>query len=176
MLDKPTARDKLLVTGGSQFDWEKLKPRIQQDKPSNGIIHVTNLLYNKGIRLYIHSARSEIVRAETLNWLEIYKVRYTKLQMRPKGDGRTESVLKREWLQKLPKGQLLFALDNKVQAIRMYRRLNITTMMVNSDGLTQFAQAMVDTEERETPAPTRDEMRKALAYMYHALEPSEDLR
>ena len=90
------------------------------------------------VAIFILTARSESLRAITLNWLNEKGVPVDELLMRPKGNKMPDSVLKKKMLAGLAKkygfgredGLLpLMAIDDDAETVKMYADANIPSFM-----------------------------------------------
>jgi predicted kinase len=102
------------------FEWDK----VGQDKPRNTMIHVIG-----GARVALSayptfiSGRDEICRDATVEWLTKHAVRLSwgnHLLMRPQGDMRRDSIVKRELYETYIKGKynVVAIFDDRPQVIR----------------------------------------------------------
>lgn len=112
----------------SPFDWK----RVGVDSVNYLVRNYLDWCYLNGANILL-SGRDEVCRPETEEWLEEYEVGYDKLYMRPKGDGRKDSVVKYELLVEkvLPEYYPTLVLDDRNQVVRMWRSLGIPTWQVN---------------------------------------------
>ena len=67
---------------------------------------------------------------QTVAWLEKHEVPYDRIFMRAARDHRPDYMVKQEILDKLPKNQIAFAIDDRQQVVDMWRRNGITVYQV----------------------------------------------
>ncbi len=100
---------------------------------------VANILevYNEQDRFDIHviliTGREEKFRPQTENWLRKHKIQYEALYMRPTGDSRKDTVVKKEVYKKNIKDiyDVLFVLEDRDQVVAMWRiELGLTCLQV----------------------------------------------
>lgn len=80
----------------------------------------------------IMSGRSDEFRADTEQWLAEHSITYAKLLMRPAGDVRKDSIVKRELYEQHVKGKynVRLVLDDRNQVVDMWRDLGLTCFQV----------------------------------------------
>lgn len=78
------------------------------------------------------SGRDESCRPQTEQWLKDNGFTYDFLYMRPEGDGRKDSIVKRELFDKYiaDKYNILFILDDRDQVVDMWRELGLKCLQV----------------------------------------------
>jgi predicted kinase len=107
------------------------------DTPNQPVIDIVNaaLAKNPDLTLIVMSGRDEgRSRDVTLNWLRRHGIEPTLLLMRPAGDSRKDSIVKRELYETTIKGEYFvrFVLDDRDQVVRMWRdELGLTCLQVN---------------------------------------------
>jgi predicted kinase len=118
-----------LMTGRSPYDWA----RVGSDAPNPAVIAAVRAMHAAGHAIVFCSGRDEVCRAETEAWLELYvDVPYEALFMRPAGDGRKDSVVKREIfdVQIRDRWRVIGVFDDRQQVVRMWRALGLTVFQV----------------------------------------------
>ena len=128
-------RRKYISNGN--HEWDKFEGEaILQDLPHWGIIHLVKMLSDQGYVVLVVSGRS-IDRAgkHTVQWLRNYHLdfNYRHIFMRQGGDHRQDYIVKQEILDKLPKDQISYVLDDRNQVVEMWRRNGLTCLQV-ADG------------------------------------------
>lgn len=106
---------KMLTRG--PFEWDK----VGSDEPRHRVIQmVKNSLRHTGTHLIFVSGRDEVCNPATWNWLEAYFCTDFKLFMRPAGDTRRDSIVKREIYETHIKGRynVVAIFDDRPQVIR----------------------------------------------------------
>lgn len=111
------------------FDWKK----VGQDELNLPVWTVMNGL-PANVKIVIMSGRDSVCRPETEEWLKrsIGNI-HSELHMRPEGDTRKDSIVKRELYDKyiLGKYNVLFVLDDRDQVVKMWREeLGLTCFQV----------------------------------------------
>ena len=120
--------------GRGPFDWAK----VGQDKPVAPVLEVIRgwLNYSKGNIVFM-SGRDEVCRVATEDWLEDLGVYgyAAQLFMRPKGDSRPDTVVKRELFEKYvePNWNISFVLDDRKSVVQMYREMGLFVFNVGLD-------------------------------------------
>lgn len=80
-------------------DWPEFFKQIPGDSVINQTRFLNNLIKKHGILpILLASGRSEKERADTEEWLKKHHINYDKLYMRPAGDYRKDTIIKREIL------------------------------------------------------------------------------
>ena len=111
------------------YEWAK----VGQDDVNEPIAALISIYYAHGIAdVILVSGRDSVCRDETEQWLEDNHIAYTDLYMRPEGDMRKDTIVKREIYRKHVKGRyhVLFVLDDRDQVVKMWRRLGLTCLQV----------------------------------------------
>ena len=113
----------------SPFD----ESRVHEDRPNEDVCGVVARLQQHGPIIFM-SGRSENCREVTEEWLSMRVTRpFMALYMRPAGDRRKDSVVKRELFDKHIRGRynVLCVLDDRDQVVRMWREeLGLTCLQV----------------------------------------------
>lgn len=110
------------------FDWKK----VGRDEPN---IPITTILYylnqSLNVAIVIFSGRDSICRSHTKRWLWKHGINWDTLMMRPKGDNRKDSIVKREMYEKIKnKYHVLAVFDDRNQVVEMWRSLGLTCLQV----------------------------------------------
>lgn len=126
--------------GGKGFkkkDWYTFYSRVSQDTPISPIIDLARILRNACYRILVVSGRPiswgdlEIGK-ETVKWLAENNVIYDHIFMRNSGDGREDTIVKQEILDKLPKDRIAYVLDDRDSVVKMWRDNGLTCLQVAS--------------------------------------------
>lgn len=110
-----------LNTGGRSF---YDMTRVHEDTKHELVVRVVEALYNNGDTIIFLSGRDESGRELTENWLKQWvPVQYAGLYMRPAGDMRKDSIVKRELFDEHIRGKynVLGVLDDRKQVVKMWR-------------------------------------------------------
>lgn len=104
-------------SGRSPYDWK----RVGEDALNSTI---ADILKSTPVQMvFLFSGRDEECRELTQEWLRKNNVYYDTLVMRPEGDVRKDSIVKRELFKKYVKGKynVKFVLDDRNQVVDMWR-------------------------------------------------------
>lgn len=113
----------------SPYDWS----RVGEDAPNPAVIAAVRAMQAAGHAIVFCSGRDEQCRAETETWLELFVgVPYEALFMRPAGDNRKDSVVKREIFDQevRDRWRIIGVFDDRQQVVRMWRALGLTVFQV----------------------------------------------
>ena len=113
----------------SPYDWR----RVGEDEPNPSVITAVRAMHAAGHAIVFCSGRDEVCRAETEAWLDLFVgVRYEALFMRPAGDSRKDSIVKREIFdrQVRDRWRIVGVFDDRQQVVRMWRALGLTVFQV----------------------------------------------
>ncbi|WP_018351265.1 AAA family ATPase [Longispora albida] len=113
----------------SPYDWH----RVGIDTPNAPVIAAVRAMHAAGHQVIYCSGRDEACRAETEAWLaEHVGVPYVALHMRPAGDQRKDSIVKKEIFNRELRHQykIICVFDDRAQVVRMWRSLGLTVMQV----------------------------------------------
>jgi predicted kinase len=111
----------------SPYDWNK----VGEDKVDPIIKNLLDAVKGYYIIILI-SGRDEACREETKKWLEKHDIPHARLVMRPEGDIKKDSIVKRELFEKCirPYYDIEFVLDDRNQVVDMWRSLGIKCLQV----------------------------------------------
>ena len=118
-----------LMNGRRPFDWEK----VGEDLPNPTIIKMVQLFAHTGHQIIFMSGRDAVCREKTQKWLEDHVSVDFELYMRPRGDNRKDSIVKRELFDAhvASRYRVLAVLDDRDQVVRMWRDdLGLTCLQV----------------------------------------------
>lgn len=112
------------------FDFSK----AHEDSCNHKIADLVRLLSNT-FPIYIFTAREEMWRPQTQEFLEKFKIPYDAIIMRKNKDFRKDSIVKRELYETYIKDQynVFCVLDDRDQVVRMWRDMGVTCLQV-ADG------------------------------------------
>lgn len=80
-------------------DWEAYSQACADDEPFPGPVRLVQLLYEVGFAIVILSARDEVARAATEDWLQRHHIPYDALYLRQRGDKKPLAEYKRAVLE-----------------------------------------------------------------------------
>lgn len=112
----------------SPFDWM----RVGEDKVNEPIKWLVRS-FKPTVAIIVFSGRDSVCRDITEKWLGENGIPYKDLFMRPEGDMRKDSIVKKELYDKYVKGnyEVAFVLDDRNQVVDMWRNeLGLTCLQV----------------------------------------------
>ncbi|MFC7527690.1 AAA family ATPase [Actinoplanes sp. GCM10030250] len=118
-----------LMAGRSPYDWG----RVGEDEPNPAVITAVRAMHAAGHAIVFCSGRDEVCRPETEAWLDLFVgVPYEALFMRPAGDSRKDSIVKREIFDRevSDRWRIVGVFDDRQQVVRMWRALGLTVFQV----------------------------------------------
>ncbi|WP_045742402.1 AAA family ATPase [Actinoplanes rectilineatus] len=118
-----------LMGDRSPYEWS----RVGEDSPNPAVIAAVRAMHAAGHAIVFCSGRDAACRAETEAWLELFVgVPYEALFMRPEGDSRKDSIVKREIFdeQIRDRWRVVGVFDDRRQVVRMWRSLGLTVFQV----------------------------------------------
>ncbi|MEX2534537.1 MAG: HAD family acid phosphatase [Trueperaceae bacterium] len=120
------------IRGSGRSDWDAFFRACIEDLPVRNTIHLVQRLHEVGFRVLIVSGRSDMVRAETEEWLEQHAVPYDGLLMRRNEDHRSDTIVKAEMVDELGIGpkDVLMVLDDRNKVVEMWRERGFHTFQV----------------------------------------------
>lgn len=120
--DNPTDCAVCKGTGKQKKDWDSFFKTVSEDKPIKPVIEWVKSLDDHGYYVCIVSGRPlDKAGNATIDWLNQHKVPFDRIFMRNGGDKRDDVIVKQEILDKMPKGMIQFAIDDRPRVIRMWR-------------------------------------------------------
>lgn len=119
-------------TEGQKKNWDEFFNRCLYDEPNEVIVKwVKAIAADPDFMVCIVSGRPiDKCGESTVAWLEKYGVPYDRLFMRNGGDKRDDVVVKKEILDKLPKNQIAFAIDDRPRVVRMWKENGVRVFAV----------------------------------------------
>ena len=120
------------IRGRGRRDWDAFFRACTDDLPIRNTIHLVQRLHEVGFRVLIVSGRSDLVREETVAWLEQHSVPYDELLMRRDADHRSDTIVKAEMVDELGIGpeDVLMVLDDRNKVVEMWRERGFHTFQV----------------------------------------------
>lgn len=114
-----------------KIDWEAFYRACVHDTPMRATINTMIAFCATGCRVEIWTGRSDLVRDETVAWLNQHGVPRCFMRMRPHGDHQPDINLKRTWLQELGRTpDLVF--EDRTRVVAMWRAHGIPCFQVDS--------------------------------------------
>jgi predicted kinase len=118
---------------GDHKDWRKFYAEISYDAPRPEVIRLINFYATEGDYVFICTGRPEETREATEKWLEENGVyHYNELLMRPDGDYRKDSIVKKEMLDYIRNNgyDIEVVYDDRQQVVDMWRENDVTVFQV----------------------------------------------
>jgi predicted kinase len=118
------------MNGRSPFEWE----RVGEDLPKTEIITLAQMYKENGYKLIIFTGRDGVCLGKTKLWLDDYLVPYDEVYIRPEGDQRKDSIIKKELFENNIRGKYYVDLivDDRDQVVEMWRKeLGLTCLQVD---------------------------------------------
>ena len=107
------------------------------NKPNTPVIELLRDFIGSSYQIKIFTGRSEIVREQTIKWLEenIGKeyMPYITIRMRKDGDFTPGDQLKKQWFLEMPeeeRSKCVSAIDDNSATIKMWKSLGVSYMQV----------------------------------------------
>lgn len=120
---------------GEVKNWDGFFASCVDDKPIENTIEVLNSLHSCSFKIWIMTGRSDIVEAETHDWLYLNDVNYDRLIMRKEGDHQPDVMLKEGWLNKyfpINNNHLMGVFEDRKSVVDMWRRNGVLCYQVAS--------------------------------------------
>ena len=123
--------DKNSMYGRTPFEWDKVK----LDSPNQPIIDLVQTLRDTGLKVIITTGRDGVALDDTKTWLTSHGVVYDAIFIRPAGDYRKDSIIKKEIYDNHIKNEynIKYVVDDRNQVVVMWRELGLTVLQV-ADG------------------------------------------
>lgn len=104
------------------FDWSK----VDRDDYDLSVVATLRKL-SQTDKIILLSGRDEEAREKTLEWLEFYAIPFDALYMRPKGDFRKDTIIKKELYNQHLKGKfnVIAVFDDRTSVVQMWRKLGL---------------------------------------------------
>lgn len=119
------------MKGRGPFEWH----RVGEDLPKYSVINtVRGLYYNGNHPLIFFSGRDSVCRKETNQWLNTYFFDIPfELYMRPEGDSRKDSIIKKELFDNVVRGRygVECVFDDRDQVVKLWRDMGLQCFQVN---------------------------------------------
>ncbi|WP_299632349.1 HAD family acid phosphatase [uncultured Roseobacter sp.] len=116
---------------GANPDWRSFNSKMGDDTPNRPVVSLYRTLWEShNFQIILVSGRGEESRKITETWLTWNSIPFDRLLMRPKGDFRSDVVIKQELLDQLQKegAQISFVVDDRNSVVNMWRRNGITCL------------------------------------------------
>lgn len=115
------------------FDWDL----VDRDSDNQFVIEQVEFHRAKGRKILVVSGRDGSCKEMTADWLRFYGVHFDELLMRPAGDYRKDSVVKKEiYLNEIKDRYNVFCVyDDRLQVLDVWHKLGIFTFNVNQGNI-----------------------------------------
>lgn len=115
--------------GRGPFDWM----RVDEDTVIHPVANLVRDQYMTGLEVIVVSGRDSICYGKTHAWLCNNGIPFDKLFMRPQGDMRKDSIVKREIFDNHIRNEynVQYVLDDRQQVVDMWRSLGLTCLQVD---------------------------------------------
>lgn len=117
-------------------DWDAFHAACVDDTPFLDVMQVASTLYQTGSALYFLSGRNDVVREQTVEWLQRHRFyrghSYTDIIMRKAGDRRPDTIIKLEMMRELglTPNDVLCIFDDRQCVVDMWRENGYRVMQV----------------------------------------------
>lgn len=113
--------------GRTPFEWH----RVGEDSPNPAVVDLVRAL-DAETSIVVMSGRDEVCRPQTERWLAEHRVPYEALFMRPAGDSRKDSIVKRELFDRhvATAWAVRGVIDDRRQVVQMWRDLGLMCAQV----------------------------------------------
>lgn len=118
---------------GKKVDWNSYFLACDKDIANEPVIASVNALKSQGHNVHIFSARGDIAKDKTIQWLSDNGVAYDKLTMREMDTYTPDEILKRFWLLDLYpnyREDILCVFDDRDKVVKMWRELGLSCFQV----------------------------------------------
>lgn len=118
------------MEGRGPFEWDK----VYQDSVDKEVRDIVNGLSSQHV-VIVMSGRDEVCREDTTAWLKDNGVWYNRLHMRPAGDMRKDSIIKREMFDKFvaDKYNVVMVIDDRPQVVNeCWRKMGLKVIQVGN--------------------------------------------
>jgi predicted kinase len=111
----------------SPYEWH----RVGEDLLNPAVDIVARGLRKAGVEIVFASGRDSVCRPETEEWLDLHGYGSHVLYMRPEGDMRKDSIVKRELLAEISRvWNVVGVLDDRPSVCRMWREIGLPVLQV----------------------------------------------
>jgi len=111
----------------SPYDWK----RVGVDTVDESTVKVMDMIKSSGTKVIICTGRDGIALYTTKLWLEVNKINYDEILIRPEGDSRPDWVVKEEMWREIAKDNYIVGMfDDRLQVVRRARSLGLKVFNV----------------------------------------------
>lgn len=114
---------------GNKKDWKNFNKNIIQDEINSWCREIIRRMIHDHHVLLV-SGRTDLLKAETIEWLKKHEVPFTDLMMRRDKDNRDDTIVKREILEGniKPYYDILFVIDDRAKVVKMWREAGLVCL------------------------------------------------
>lgn len=106
------------MNGRSPYDYSK----VAEDTLHEDISQIAKMFADYGNAILLCSGRPESCREDTEFWLAKHQIHFDQLNMRETGDNRSDTIVKREMLEKIvEKFYVRYVFDDRRRVVKMWR-------------------------------------------------------
>lgn len=116
-----------------KVDWDAYFQACDKDAPHTPVIEAISALKDKGFNIHIFSARGDVVKEKTIQWLKKYNVPFDHLTMREMNSYTPDEELKKQWLLSYYpsyKKDVFCVFDDRDKVVKMWRSMGLTCFQV----------------------------------------------
>lgn len=119
------------ITNGHK-DWAAWHANAHKDKPIQEIVDLLDMAVMNEIKIVLCTARDEMCRHDTLDWLYSHEIPWDELYMRKEGDRRDDDIVKFELLQEIYEAgyEPILVLDDRDRVVKMWRAAGLRCLQV----------------------------------------------
>lgn len=134
-----THRLRFIVSDDNPKDWDSFHKLTLDDAPIEPMIKLFRMLFLAGSDIRIWTGRNAVAYDDTIQWLTfntfLFPADLVKmLTMRPIGNNKPDTQLKREWLLSLEpeeRVRVVMAFEDRTRMVQMYRENGVQCMQVS---------------------------------------------
>lgn len=118
---------------GKRIDWDAYFEACDQDIPHTPVIETIKALKAQGYKIHVFSARGDVVREKTIQWLNKHNVLFDDLTMREMNSYTPDEELKKRWLLTYYpnfKEEIFGVFDDRDKVVKMWRSMGLTCFQV----------------------------------------------
>ena|ERR1019366_3500801 len=110
-------------------DWDAFNKECLHDHPMRDIVKLLHVVHQTGYSVAILSGRDNAYRSLTEQWLRSLGITWSKLLLRPHGDHRSDTVVKREmFVDNFDKQEVWFVIEDRTKVVKMWREMGLTCL------------------------------------------------
>lgn len=113
---------------GPKKDWKSFFAEVHLDAPRQSIVELAVNFHALEYEIIVVSGRGLEIGIATEDWLRKYGVPYDHLFMRNSGDHRSDTIVKKEILELLPRDSIAYVVDDRDSVVKMWRDEGLTVL------------------------------------------------